>query len=176
MKAWREVGLGLVSNLNLKGKRGEKMGFSPLFFLAKPAVGVSRERGEKLLLLYNLRRSGGRNPSSKDLKFICSTRAMRGYRQHAVSPKISVWRRKSSERSSTFSLRFTAIGGSVLVSQDLKSEYSSRATRGLQNKEFLSKIRAEVQEGRGSRVFGTPKSFVFAPRGREPSYSGLYFI
>ena len=69
-----------------------------------------------------------------------------------------------------------AIGGSVLSGQDLKSEYSSRATRGHRNQEFSSKFRAEVQEGRGSRVFGTPKSFVFAPRGREPSYSGLYFI
>ena len=57
--------------------------------------------------------------------------------------------------------------------QDLKSEYSSRATRRHLNQEFSSKIRAEVWEGRG---FGTPKSFVFAPRGREPSYSGLYFI
>ena len=51
-----------------------------------------------------------------------------------------------------------------------------RAARGHQNQEFSSKIRAEVREGRGSRVFGTPKSFVFTPRGREPSYSGLYFI
>ena len=31
-----------------------------------------------------------------------------------------VWRRKSSERSSTFSLRFTAIGGSVSVGPRLK--------------------------------------------------------
>ena len=32
--------------------------------------------------LYDLRRSGGRNPSSQDLKFIYSTRATRGYPQH----------------------------------------------------------------------------------------------
>ena len=61
--------------------------------------------------------------------------------------------------------------------QDLKSEYLFRATHGHRNQEFLSKIRAEVLEGRGSRVFRTPKkSSVFALRGREPSYSGLYFI
>ena len=87
-----------------------------------------------------------------------------------------VWRRKSSERSSTFSLRFMTIGGSVSIGPNLKSEYSSRATRGHRKQEFSSKIRAEVREGRGSWVFGTPKSFVFAPRGREPSYSGLYLI
>ena len=50
------------------------------------------------------------------------------------------------------------------------------ATRGHRNQEFWWKIQAEVGESRGSRVFGTPKSFVFAPRGMEPSYSGLYFI
>ena len=87
-----------------------------------------------------------------------------------------VWRRKYSERSSTLSLRFMAIGGSFPSGQDLKSEYSSRAMRGHRNQEFSSKIQAEVREGRGSRVFGTPKSFVFTLRGREPSYSGLYFI
>ena len=34
--------------------------------------------------------------------------------------RFRVWRRKSSERSSTFSLRFTAIGGSVFVGPRLK--------------------------------------------------------
>ena len=63
-----------------------------------------------------------------------------------------------------------------LSGQDLKLEYLSRATCGHRNQEFLSKIRAEVREGRGYRVFGTPKSFVFAPRGREPSYSGSFLI
>ena len=53
--------------------------------------------------------------------------------------------------------------------QDLKLEYSSRATRGHRNQEFSSNIRVEVREGHGSRVFRTPKSFIFAPRGREPS-------
>ena len=81
--------------------------------------------------------------------------------------RFRVWRRKYSERSSTFSLRFTAISGSISVGQDLKSEYSSRATRGRQNKEFSSNIQAEARESRGSRVFGTLKSFVFASRGRD---------
>ena len=50
------------------------------------------------------------------------------------------------------------------------------ATRGHRNQEFSSKIRAEVGESRGSRVFGIPKSFVLTPRGRGPFYLGLYFI
>ena len=66
------------------------MGFSPIF-LAKPAVGMSREseKRETSPSLYDLRRSSGQNSSSQDLKFIYSTRATHGYRQHAVSPKIS---------------------------------------------------------------------------------------
>ena len=35
------------------------------------------------------------------------------------------------------------------------------------NQEFSSKILVEVREGRGSQVFGTLKSFVFALRGRD---------
>ena len=42
-----------------------------------------------------------------------------------------------------------------------------KATRGNRNQEFSSKIKAEVREGRGSWVFGTPKGFVFALRGRD---------
>ena len=34
--------------------------------------------------------------------------------------RFRVWKRESSERSSTFSLRFTAIGGSVSVGPRLK--------------------------------------------------------
>ena len=90
--------------------------------------------------------------------------------------RFRIWIRKSSERSSTFSLRFTAIGGSVFVGPRLKVGVLVEGNTWTPNQEFSSNIRAEVWEGRGSRVFGTPKSFVFAPRGREPSYSGLYFI
>ena len=47
MDAWSEV--GPASNLNLKGKRGEKMTFSPIF--GNSGSGWSwREKGEKLLL------------------------------------------------------------------------------------------------------------------------------
>ena len=70
--------------------------------------------------LYDIRRSGGRNPSSQDLKFIYSTRTTRGYRQQAVSSKILGLEKKSSERSSTFSLRFTAIDDFVSVEPRLK--------------------------------------------------------
>ena len=45
--------------------------------------------------LYDLRRSGGRNPSSQDLKFIYSTRATHGNPQHAISSKISCLEKKS---------------------------------------------------------------------------------
>ena len=45
--------------------------------------------------LYDLLRSGGQNPSSQDLKFMYSTRATRGYRQHAISSKISCLEKKS---------------------------------------------------------------------------------
>ena len=87
-----------------------------------------------------------------------------------------VWRRKYSERSSTLSLRFTAISGSISVRPRLKEGVLVKGNAWTPKSRFSSKIRAEFQEGRGSRVFGTPKSFVFAPTGREPSYSGLYFI
>ena len=60
--------------------------------------------------------------------------------------------------------------------QDLKCEYSLRATRGHQNQEFSSNIRGEARESRGSRVFGTPKSFVFAPRGRDFLLLRLFLI
>ena len=45
--------------------------------------------------LYDLKKSGSRNPSSQDLKFIYSTRATRGYPQHAISSKISCLEKKS---------------------------------------------------------------------------------
>ena len=50
---------------------------------------------ETLPSLYDLRRLGGRNSSCQDLKFIYSTRATRGYQQHAVSPKILSLEKKS---------------------------------------------------------------------------------
>ena len=60
--------------------------------------------------------------------------------------------------------------------QDLKSKYSSRATRGHRNQEFSSKIRAKSSGGRGFRASRSSEGFVFTPRGREPSYSGLFSI
>ena len=63
--------------------------FSPIFGQTGSGLELEREGRKSPPSLYDLRRSGGRNPSSQDLKFIYSTRATRGYRQHAVSPKIS---------------------------------------------------------------------------------------
>ena len=94
MDAWSEV--GPVSNLNLngkkKGKEKKESHFLPIF---GSGCELERERRETPPSLYDLRRLGGRNPSSQDLKFIYSMRAMRGYRQHAISSKISCLEKKS---------------------------------------------------------------------------------
>ena len=45
--------------------------------------------------LYDLPRLSGLNPSSQDLKFIYSTRATHGYRQHAISSKKSCLEKES---------------------------------------------------------------------------------
>ena len=92
MDAWSEA--GLASNLNLNEKKREKrrkITFSPIFGNGRE---LERERRETPPSLYDLLRSGGRNPSSQDLKFIYSTRATRGYRQHAISSKISCLEKK----------------------------------------------------------------------------------
>ena len=60
--------------------------------------------------------------------------------------------------------------------QVLKSKYSSRATYGHRNQEFSTKIRAKSLRGRGFRASGSSEGFVFTPRGRERSYSGLFSI
>ena len=74
-------------------KNGKEEGKKKRNHIFSHSFGSGREevRRERQILpsLYDLRRSGGRNPSSQDLKFIYSMRAMRRYRQHAVSPKIS---------------------------------------------------------------------------------------
>ena len=82
--------------LKLKKEKIRENQFFFSLFWAITAVGV-RERGERKVFpsLYDLRRSGGRNPSNQNLNFIYSTRATRGYRQHAVSPKILGLEKKS---------------------------------------------------------------------------------
>ena len=86
MDAWHKV--GPTSNLNLKRKKEDKFFFLPI--LGNYDSGREIVRGERKVLpsLNDLRRSSGRNLSRQDLKFIYSKRATRGYRQHAVSPKI----------------------------------------------------------------------------------------
>ena len=119
MDAWRK--LGPTSNLNLKkGKEKRKSYFSPI--LDNYGSRRERVRGERKVLssLYDLRRSGGRNPSSQDLKFIYSTRLRVGIDNTQFHRKFRVWRRKASKRNSTFSLRFTAIGDSVSIWPRLK--------------------------------------------------------
>ena len=58
-----------------KGKKKKGSHFLPIFGSGRE---LERERRETPHSLYDLRRSGGRNPSSQDLKFIYSTRATRG--------------------------------------------------------------------------------------------------
>ena len=65
------------------------------YYLVRVVTVELEKEKRKTPPLYDLRRSGGRNSSSQDLKFVYSTRAMHGYRQHAVSPKISGLEKKS---------------------------------------------------------------------------------
>ena len=97
MDTWRKV--GPTSNLCLNGQKGKiekKKGKKIIRFSHPFGSGLERVRGERKTphSLYDLRRSGGRNSSSQDLDFIYSTRATRGYRQHAVSSKISGFEKK----------------------------------------------------------------------------------
>ena len=63
--------------------------FSPIFCQTDSGLELEREGRKSSPSLYDLKRSSGRNLSSQDLKFIYSTRATCGYRQHAASLKIS---------------------------------------------------------------------------------------
>ena len=69
--------------------------FSPFFAIFGQWVELEREMRETPPSLYDLWRSGGRNPSSQDLKFIYSMRATRGYRQHTISSRILCLEEKS---------------------------------------------------------------------------------
>ena len=102
-----------------KGGKGRKITFSPIFGNGRE---LERERRKTPPSLYDLRRSGGRNSSSQDLKFIYSTRATRGYRQHAISLKISCLEKKFRERNSDFFLRSTELGWSSRVGPSVKPE------------------------------------------------------
>ena len=58
--------------------------------------------------------------------------------------RFRVWRRKASERSSTFSLRFTAIGGSVSIGPRLKVGVL------VEGNSWTSKSRIFVEDSSGS--------------------------
>ena len=73
-------------------KETKKKGKKAIFLRKKGSEGRSEIEGENLHLLSTI--SGGRNPSNQDLKFTYLTRATRGYRQHAVSPKILGFEKK----------------------------------------------------------------------------------
>ena len=87
-------------------------------------------------------------------------------------------KRGCRERSFDFSLTSTELEWSSLVGARLKVGVliEGKAWTPKLNQEFSSKIRAECSGGRGFRAFGSSKSFLFAPRGREPSYSCLFSI
>ena len=63
-----------------------------------------------------------------------------------------------------------------LSGQKLKSIYAMRATRGYRKQRILLKIQAKSWGDHGFQVFGTSESFIFAPRGRDSSYFGLFSI
>ena len=91
MDAWSKV--SSASNLNLKrGKEKKNQIFYPIFGSRHE---LQREIRETPHSLYDLKKSGGQNPSSQDLKFIYTTRVMRGYQQHTISLKISCLEKKS---------------------------------------------------------------------------------
>ena len=60
------------------------------------------------------------------------------------------------------------------LGQELKSIYATRVMRGHRKQRILPKIHAKSLEDRGFRVSGTSESFVFALRGRDSSYFGLF--
>ena len=62
------------------------------------------------------------------------------------------------------------------LGQELKSIYATKATRGYQKQRISSKIQVKSSGDRGFRVSETSESFVFAPRGRDSSYFGLFSI
>ena len=48
--------------------------------------------------------------------------------------------------------------------------------RGYRKQRISSKIHAKSSGDHGFRLFGTFESFIFAPRGRDSSYFGLFSI
>ena len=60
--------------------------------------------------------------------------------------------------------------------QELNSIYVMRATRGYQKQRISPKIQAKSSGDRGLRVSETFESFIFAPRGMDSSYFGLFSI
>ena len=60
-------------------------------------------------------------------------------------------------------------------SQEIKSIYVMRVMLGYRKQRISPKIQAKSSGDRVFRVSETSKSFVFAPRGRDSSYFGLFF-
>ena len=79
-----------------RGARGKekkkKSYFSPIFGKGRK---LEREMRKTPPSLYDLRRSSGQNLSSQDLKLIYLMRATHGFRQQAISSKISCLEKKS---------------------------------------------------------------------------------
>ena len=74
--------------------------------------------------------------------------------------RFRVWRRKASERSSTFSLRFMAIGGSVSVGPRLKSRSTRRGQRvDTEIKNFRRRFERKFGKTVGLRSLGLHKKF-----------------
>ena len=90
-------------------------------------------------------------------------KTVREKRERRELPSVSLF----DPRSST---------GQNSCSQEPKFIYATRATRGYQKQRISSKIQAKSLRDRGFRVSGTSESFIFALRGRDSSYFGLFSI
>ena len=90
--------------------------------------------------------------------------------------RFRVWRRKVIERGSTFSLRSMELEWLSHVGPRLKVGVL------VEGNVWTLKSRIFVEDssgkfgGLGFRASGSSEGFVFAPRGREPFYSGLFSI
>ena len=85
-------------------------------------------------------------------------------------------RRESREISSNFSLRSTELGCSVFVGLRTKVHLYDESYAWVPEQRILPKIHTKSSGDRGFRVSKTSESFVFAPRGMDSSYFGLFYI
>ena len=85
-------------------------------------------------------------------------------------------KRGCRERSSDFSLRSMELGWLSRVGPRFKVGVLFEGNTRKPKPEFVVRDSSGKFRRPWFRAFESSKSFVFAPRGREPSYSGLFSI